>query len=204
MGFFEKLRRRSARKTIRKLPKLHRETAKFRDIYPSYTIGTGTYGALTVSDWHEGSTLVIGPYTSIAANVQIFLGGHHRIDWISCYPFPAVLDEAAHIIDYGGTNGDVIIGSDVWLCSNAMILSGVTIGHGAVVAAGAVVTKDIAPYEVVGGNPARHLKWRFPEAVRAQLLDSCWWDWPEDEICKVSPLLCSQDIDAFLSYCQSR
>ncbi len=187
-----------------KPPKLHRAQEKFRERYPHYPIGVGTYGMPEVHDWNEGSTLRIGSYSSIAGNVQIYLGGHHRIDWVSCFPFPAFVEEAAHIPDYGGTRGDVLIGSDVWLCSNSIVLSGVSIGHGAVVANGSVVSRDVAPYSVVAGNPAQHLRWRFPEEQRQALLASAWWDWPESEVRAVTHLLCSPDIGAFLDYVRTR
>lgn len=204
MGLWTKFLNRSKRKEIKKLPKIHRDTRKLQDRYPNYTFGMGTYGMPKVHDWNEGSTLKVGAFTSIAGNVDIFLGGHHRTDWISCYPFPVYMEEAAHIEDFGGTNGDVIIGNDSWICSNVTILSGVTIGDGAIVAAGSIVTKDVEPYSIVAGNPARHIKWRFDEDTIDTLLKSKWWTWPEAEIRKISPLLCSNDIKAFKEYCQNR
>ncbi|WP_264768975.1 DapH/DapD/GlmU-related protein, partial [Klebsiella pneumoniae] len=98
------------------------------------------------------------------------------------------------------TRGDVVIGSDCWICTNALILSGVTIGHGAVVAAGAVVTRDVPPFAIVGGNPARQIRWRFEEDIREALLASAWWDWPVDEVKQVARTLCSTDMTAFLRY----
>lgn len=185
-------------------PRFYRAQTRFRERYPFYQIGLGTYGMPVVHDWDEGSTLRIGSYCSIADNVQIFLGGQHRTDWISSYPFPVYLPEAAHIEAFGGTRGDVEIGSDVWLCSNCTILSGVTVGHGAVVASGAVVARDVPAYAVVAGNPARHVRWRFDEEVRTELLKAAWWDWPEEEIRQVVEKLCSDDIAAFLAYARAR
>lgn len=187
-----------------KPPKLLRAQAKFRQRYPHYSIGTGTYGMPQVHDWHEGATLKIGAYSSLAGNVQIYLGGHHRTDWVSCFPFPAFVEEATHIKDYGGTRGDVVIGSDVWICSNSIILSGVTIGHGAVIANGSVVTRNVEPYAVVAGNPEQQVRWRFAEEQRLALLETSWWDWPEAEVRAVAPLLCSADIAAFLDYARRR
>lgn len=201
-SLLEKLRRLLCKPA--KLPKLHRAQEKFRARYPHYQIGVGTYGMPEVHDWNEGSTLRIGSYSSIAGNVQIYLGGHHRIDWVSSFPFPAFTEEAAQIKDYGGTRGDVVIGSDVWLCSNSIILSGVSIGHGAVVANGSVVSRDVAPYSVVAGNPARHVRWRFPEEQCQALLASAWWDWPESEVRAVTHLLCSPDLEAFLEHVRNR
>ena len=115
-----------------------------------------------------------------------------------------MLSSAQHIADYNGTRGDVVIGSDVWLCSNSTLLSGVTIGHGAIVAAGALVTRNVEPYAVVGGNPARFLRWRFPEEQRLALLKSAWWEWPLSEIEQVVGTLCCDDIDGFLVYARQR
>ncbi|MFC5696835.1 CatB-related O-acetyltransferase [Pseudomonas sp. GCM10022186] len=186
------------------LPRFYRPQMRFRERYPGYQIGLGTYGMPMVHDWNEGSTLRIGSYCSIADNVQIFLGGGHRVDWVSSYPFPAYLPEASHISDFGGTRGDVEIGSDVWLCSNCTILSGVTVGHGAVIAAGAVVSRDVPPYSVVAGNPARHIRWRFDEDTRSALLETEWWEWPEAEIRQIVGKLCSDDLQSFLNYARSR
>ncbi|WP_449429964.1 CatB-related O-acetyltransferase [Pseudomonas putida] len=197
-------REHRARKQLRMLSKLHRATQRLQAAYPGYRFGVGTYGMPAVHDWAEGSTLKVGAFTSIAEGVEIFLGGHHRSDWISCYPFPAKIEEARAITDFGGTNGDVIIGNDCWICSKAMILSGVTIGDGAVVAAGSVVVKDVPPYAVVGGNPARLIRYRFAEEDRQLLQQSAWWAWPEQEIRQISPLLCSADLSAFRAYLATR
>lgn len=188
----------------RKLPKFYRGQQKFRMRYPNFRVGLGTYGLPEVHDWSEGSTLVVGAFTSIADDVHIFLGGHHRTDWVSCYPFPKFVEEAAGISDYGGTRGDVVVGNDVWLASGCTILSGVAIGDGAVVAARAVVTRNVEPYAIVAGNPARVIGWRFEPPVREALLASRWWLWPEDEIRRVSTLLASSRIDDFLDYVRRR
>jgi chloramphenicol O-acetyltransferase type B len=188
----------------KRTPKFYRGQEKFLDRYPEYEIGVGTYGLPVVHDWHEGTTLRIGSYTSIADDVHIFLGGHHRSDWVSQYPFPAFLEEAKHIEDYGGTRGDVRIGNDAWLASGCTILSGVTVGDGAVLAARCVVTQDVAPYSIVAGNPARHLRYRFDEDVRAALLACAWWTWPESEVRQIVHLLCSKDVSALLAYAGQR
>ena len=177
---------------------------KFKSKYTGYEIGKNTYGVPEVYDWKEGSTLKIGNYCSISSNVKIYLGGHHRTDWVSTYPFPSFLDSAKHIKDYGGTNGDVTIGSDFWICANVIILSGVSIGNGAVLANGAVVTKDVADYEIVGGNPAKHIRDRFTQETIQKLLEISWWNWEEKEIIGISDILCSQDIQELIQYSKNR
>jgi chloramphenicol O-acetyltransferase type B len=188
----------------KKTPKFYRGQEKFRERYPEHQMGVGTYGLPVVHDWNEGTTLVIGAYTSIADDVHIFLGGHHRTDWISCFPFPAFIEEAKHIANSGGTRGNVVIGNDAWLASGCTILSGVVVGDGAVVAARAVVTRDVAPYSIVAGNPAKVVGWRFDEKTREALSASAWWSWPENEVRRIAPLLCSSRLDEFLAYVQRR
>ncbi|MBV4553744.1 CatB-related O-acetyltransferase [Pseudomonas sp. SWRI102] len=204
MKFLQKLKERKVRKHLKRLEKLERAPEKIRLRYPRYEIGVGTYGIPEVTDFGDDTVLKVGAYTSIAQDVQILLGGGHRMDWVSTYPFPKMIDEAKDIAGCNPTKGDVVIGSDCWICAGAMILSGVTIGHGAVVAAGAVVTRDVEPYALVGGNPCRFIRWRFDEPVRQALLASAWWEWPVEEVKAVSPLLCSDNLDVFLDYARNR
>lgn len=124
-------------------------------------VGKKTYGGIHITDWSPLDTkLIIGSYCSIAPGVQFLLGGEHQIKSISTYPFKVYnfgyLREA-------GSKGDIIIKDDVWIGTNAIICSGVTIGQGAIVAAGAVVTKNVEPYAIVGGNPAKLIKYRFTD-----------------------------------------
>ena len=195
-------------RTKRKISKLQRKPARsvkeFRKKYPTFHIGENCYGVPVIRHEHENAKVTIAEYCSIARNVQIFLGGNHRTDWISTYPFQAFFTEAKHIKNMNITKGDVIIGNDVWLCQDCTILSGITIGDGAVVANGAVVTKDVAPYSIVGGNPAKHIRWRFNEETRQALLDSAWWNWPQEEVLKVVDLICSDDMSAYLDYAKNR
>lgn len=186
---------------ISRLQSYARQQAKFKKRYPNYSIGKASYGLPIVHDYHQGTNLKIGAYCSIADNAQIFLGGQHRIDWVSSYPFPfffAMNEQFKN--NYGGSRGDVVIGSDVWLCANCTILSGVTIGHGAVIANGAVISRDVEPYAVMAGNPAKLVKWRFDEPTIKALLESKWWDWLEDEINKMMNKLCNDDSTDFISY----
>ncbi|KNZ33107.1 MAG: hypothetical protein AD742_07535 [Methylibium sp. NZG] len=169
-----------------------------RERRPGWDVGRGTYGDPQVHDWGEGAKLHIGAFCSIADGVQIFLGGEHRMDWVTTYPFSAMWPGAGHFKGHPATKGDVMIGNDVWIAREAMILSGVRIGDGAVVGARAVVSKDVEPYAVVAGNPARVLKHRFEPAVVERLLRVRWWDWDDERIEAHLPLLLSGDIAGFL------
>lgn len=197
-AFWDKLRCK------KKLTKPERSRKKFNTLYPKFEMGRHSYGVPIVHDWDNGTRLYIGAFCSIAENVEVLLGGHHRTDWISSYPFPAFFPEASHIKNYTFSRGDVVIGSDVWLCSNCIILSGVTIGHGAVIASGSVVTRDVEPYAIAAGNPARVVRYRFDAPTRKALLEAAWWDWPEKELMRIMDKLCSEDIDAFLAYARQR
>lgn len=168
-----------------------------------YDIGKYTYGKPIVHDWGDGGSLRIGKYTSIAEGVNILLGGNHRTDWVTSYPFASINDNdqwpKAKLVKGDRTSkGDVIIGNDVWIGMNTLILSGITIGDGAVVAAGSVVVKDIPPYAIVGGNPARVLKKRFSEYEISELLKLKWWNWTEEEVNHRLPDLCSANIYNFI------
>ena len=127
-------------------------------------VGKKTYGEIHVTDYSPADTkLYIGSYCSIAPNVRFLLGGEHQLYSVSTYPFKVLCFGESR---EAGSKGDIIVKDDVWIGEGAIICSGVTIGQGAVVAAGAVVTKDVEPYAIVGGNPARFIKWRFDEQYR--------------------------------------
>ena len=158
----------------------------------NFSIGAYSYGRPKVRFPESGRRLTIGRYCSIADKVEILLGGDHRLDWVSTYPFaamPGLWPGADAPQDYHASRGDVVIGHDVWLGSGCLILSGVTLGHGAVVAAHAVVTRDVPPYAVVAGNPARIVRRRFDEATAAALVEAAWWDFPHETVAGWIPLL---------------
>jgi acetyltransferase-like isoleucine patch superfamily enzyme len=172
-----------------------------------FTIGDHSYGRPKVRFPESGAKLSIGRFCSIADGVEILLGGNHRTDFATTYPFGAmtgVWPEAAGRDGFHASKGDVAIGSDVWLGSQCMILSGVSVGHGAVVAARSVVTKDVPPYAVVGGNPARVIRLRFDAGTVEQLLASRWWDLPRERIAQLIPLLQSADVEALLTELEGR
>ena len=167
--------------------------AKYRQLDPDRVqIGDFTYGMPLIMSWGEDTKCRIGKFCSIGANVQIYLGGNHHNDWITTYPFNAMLPEIWGEIDNGraATNGDVIIGNDVWIANNARIMSGVTVGDGATIANGAVVTKDVMPYSVVGGVPAVPIRTRWSASAAFRLH---WWDWPLEKIAEAAPILMSRE-----------
>lgn len=143
------------------------------------------------SQW-EVDPLYIGDYVCIGAEAVILMGGNntHRIDWFSLYPF------ADNIAASYQAKGPTTIGDGAWIGMRAMLLPGVTIGEGAVIAAGAIITRDVAPYTVVGGNPAQVIKTRFSEDVIARLLGLQIYELPQEKFQKLQPLLCANDIDA--------
>ena len=185
--------------TWRKRPK-----KTIQEKFPQFEIGRGTYGIPKIRSWQEGPTLRIGAFCSIAANVQIFLGGEHRVDWVTTYPFSVFWPEARHIEGHPRIKGDVNIGNDVWLGTDATILSGVTIGDGAVIGAGAVVGKDVPPYAVAIGNPAVVVRNRFKDEIIEQLLEIKWWDWSDERIKQFIPLLLNGDAEAFVAATHKR
>jgi acetyltransferase-like isoleucine patch superfamily enzyme len=163
-----------------------------------YEIGEYTYGNPDIVSWGKEATLKIGKYCSIAGNVVIFLGSEHRTDWISTYPFPIFLEEGKSIKGHPSTKGDVIIGNDVWIGFNVIIISGVTIGDGVAIGAGSVVAKDVPPYAIVSGNPARIVRYRFNEEIIQKLLQIRWWDWPDEKVKGNIHLICSDSIGVFI------
>lgn len=131
--------------------------------------------------------LMIGKFCSIACGAKfIFTSANHSLKSLSTYPFPIFFEEwglnVSDITDAWDNKGDIIVGNDVWIGYEAVILSGVTIGDGAIVGSRAVVTKDIPPYTIVGGVPAKPIRKRFDDVTIARLLELKWWDWSEERI----------------------
>lgn len=131
-------------------------------------LGIASYGEIEVIAFNNVSKLEIGNYCSIAQNVRFILDADHQIKSISSYPFKVKLLQSK--LFEATSKGDIVIDDDVWIGYGATIMSGVHIGQGAVVAAGAVVTKDVPPYAIVGGVPAKVIKYRFePEMIKELL-----------------------------------
>ena len=131
--------------------------------------------------------LMIGKFCSIACGAKfIFTSANHSLKSLSTYPFPIFFEEwgldVTYITDAWDNKGDIIVGNDVWIGYEAVILSGVTIGDGAIIGSRAVVTKDVPPYTIVGGVPAKPIRKRFDDVTIARLLELKWWDWSEERI----------------------
>ena len=166
-------------------------------------IGRFTYGSekIRVYSYEASASLSIGSFCSIADNVQIFLGGNHRSDRVTTFPFGHIFTNIFHTFDgsgHPGSNGDVIIKNDVWIASNVTIMSGVTIGNGAVLACNSHIIADVPAYSITGGNPASIIKYRFDSSIIERLENIAWWYWPEEKINKFLPLMCDSNIDKFL------
>jgi len=166
--------------------------------YAQHEIGDWTYGLPAVVCYGEGVKLKIGKFCSIADGVVFLLGGEHRMDMVTTYPLNAFFPFADNQTSHRKIKGDIIVGNDVWIGRNALILSGVTIGNGAVIGAGAVIAKDVAPYSVVVGNPAKRIRFRFHVDVIEELERIAWWDWPMAKIQESLPLLLSENIKGFV------
>ncbi|WP_411895322.1 CatB-related O-acetyltransferase [Winogradskyella sp. A2] len=170
---------------------------KDNPLYAKYSIGTMTYGFPKVYDYNDGTDLEIGSFCSFADNVNILIGGEHHSDFVSTFPFTTFFKGDYQIRDKK-SKGGVKIGNDVWVANNVTILSGITIGDGAVLGAGSVVTKDVKDYEIVGGNPAKHLKYRFTDEQISNMKAVAWWDWDMDKIKANYSLIMSNNIDLFI------
>ena len=144
--------------------------------------------------------LVIGKFCSIACGAKfLFNSANHTLRSLSTYIFPVLFEEwgldVARIPEAWDNRGDIVIGNDVWIGYEAVVLAGVTIGDGAIVAARAVVTKDVPPYTIVGGVPARPIRRRFSDSEIDQLLELKWWDWPEEKIARSIGVIQSGDLE---------
>jgi len=150
----------------------------------------------------DGHPIQIGKYSGITHTAILMHGGMHRSNWVSAVHAHRANGDPNGAWEWpeGALHdaGPIVIGCDVLVAYEALIFSGVTIGHGAIVAARAVVTKDVEPYSIVGGNPAKHIKWRFDEPTREALLRIAWWDWPDEKVARHRHEIDSPDVQGFV------
>lgn len=161
------LKKRIHRRKWRKLNGHNLTTAV--NVFPLSTVKVGrySYGGLHILTYGDGYKVEIGDFCSIGTNVLFVLKAEHHINNISTYPFKVkILGEKYEAF----SKGDIILGDDVWVGANVTILSGVNIGQGAIIAAGSVVVNDVPPYAIVGGVPAKVIKYRFPEEIVKELI----------------------------------
>lgn len=139
--------------------------------------------------------LIIGKYCSIAHGA-LFLSSvtNHHMDGFSTYPFPAFWGKEAGYDYYYPDKGDTVIGNNVWIGCEATIMPGVTVGDGAIIGTRSVVTKDVPPFSIVAGNPARQIRMRFSEETIEQLLEIAWWNWPHDFVVRHAPAIVGKDL----------
>lgn len=168
-------------------------------------MGKYSYGNITILWENNNAKLFICNFCSIGSNVKVYLGGNHNTGYVTTYPFGNINENIFNNFNnFHGeynptTKGDVIIGNDVWIADNVTIMSGVTIGDGAVICNNSHVIKNVEPYSISGGNPCKFIKYRFTKEQIDKLLEIKWWYWDDITINKFIPLLCNENIDAFIN-----
>ncbi|MCH9608999.1 MAG: Chloramphenicol acetyltransferase [Chlamydiales bacterium] len=154
-------------------------------------------------DRDDVDKLIIGSFCSIGTGVSFIMAGNqgHHMDWISTFPFFYIDEKCMEDAPDGYQSvGNTEVGHDVWIGAEAMIMPGIKIGHGAIIGARSMVTKDVKPYSIIGGNPAKVIRMRFSDNQIEQLLEMAWWNWSEDKLASAMNLLCSKDIDKLYEY----
>lgn len=146
-----------------------------------------------------GDKLIIGKFCAIASGVRFIMNGaNHKMNGFTTYPFAIFRngwDEENFSLDDLPYKGDTIIGNDVWIGMDSLIMPGVKIGDGAIIASNSTVVKDVEPYSIVGGNPAKYIKKRFSNDIIDLLLKIKWWDFSHDKITKSLPIITGSDVD---------
>ena len=153
--------------------------------------------------------LIIGKFCSIACGTKfLFNCANHTLKSLSTYTFPLFYEEweleKSNITTAWDNKGNIVIGNDVWIGYEAVIMAGVHIGDGAIIAARAVVTKDVPPYTIVGGTPAKEIRKRFDAEVIEQLLIQKWWDWSTDKIHQCLPYIAEGKMNELLTRNEER
>lgn len=143
-----------------------------------------------------GDKLIIGKFCQIATNVRFIMnGGNHALIGFSTFPFSAFGGEWSTVPLTPAFKGDTIIGNDVWIGNSATIMPGIHVGDGAIIASNAVVTKNVEPYSIVGGNPAKLIRYRFDEKTIQALIKLQWWNWDFEKITKHAKDLATGNIE---------
>jgi acetyltransferase-like isoleucine patch superfamily enzyme len=175
------------------------ESRKLMNLLHNVRVKLGPYSYsrenIEILSWGEKADLVVGSFTSIAKGCRCILGGNHRTEWTTTYPFGMIhkdrftssIADIQHV--YSQTNGSIVIGSDVWIGLNVTIMSGLVIGDGSIIAANSHVVTDVPPYTIYGGNPARFIKDRFCRRVKERLLSLQWWKQDPEIIQRLMPYL---------------
>ena len=165
----------------------------------------GTYfdRHVTIISWSDDYHVHLGKYNSIGRDCNFFLHANHRVDWIttSSQLWGPVTNEIANMhmrMGHPTCKGDIIIENDVWVGAKSTIMSGVKISNGAVIGAGSMVTKNVEPFAIYAGNPAKFIKFRFTEKQIESLLKISWWNWPEEKIREQALSLWSSDLNEFI------
>ncbi len=169
--------------------------------FSEYEVGKWSYGNARVYDWYDGTKLRIGNFCSIHPTTNILLGGEHNPSYVTTHPIDIWLNPGGTKMKtpvFPTSKGDVVIGHDVFVGIGSTILSGVTIGDGAVLAAGSMVYRDVPPYAIVAGNPAKVVKYRFEPDIIARLEKLEWWHWPDEKIRGAQSLMLSSRVEEFL------
>jgi carbonic anhydrase/acetyltransferase-like protein (isoleucine patch superfamily) len=164
---------------------------------PVVTVDQPSAAKMRVHHGANDPPIHVGRYCAIHETVLLMPGSQHDIAAVGMYFFG--WNSGVGPREEPGVRGPITIGADVWIGRDTLVYGGVTIGTGAVVATRAVVTKDVAPYEIVGGVPARHIGWRFDEPLRAGLLRVAWWDWPVDDVFAHVTQIQSHDVAGFVA-----
>jgi len=165
----------------------------------------GTYFDRNVNiiSWSDDYHVYLGKYNSIGRDCNFFLHANHRVDWVttSSQLWGPVTPEIADMhmkMGHPTCKGNINVENDVWIGAKSTIMSGVKIGNGAIVGSSSVVTKDVPPYAIVVGNPAKIVKYRFTEDQIGSLLKISWWDWSEDKIKEMAMTMWSNNIEKFI------
>jgi acetyltransferase-like isoleucine patch superfamily enzyme len=164
------------------------------------SLGAHSYGNPSVVAYPgDAGRIEIGRYCSLADGIEFFLGGNHRLDWVTTFPLRAALGLPGALEDgHPASKGPIVIGNDVWIGNDVRVLSGVTVGDGAAIGAGSVVSADVRPYAVVAGNPAREIRRRFDDETVDALLRVAWWDWPDATVRERVGELSDPDLAGFV------